>query len=466
MHAHPWAFLIPLRQTCPWMPYPLNGAVLDTDSTVWSYHCRLNQNIFSIIHIIAISTVLNNPHKHQQPPKAHSALPAIQPAELPRVRRKDFDSYLRAISPEWERFERNAELGREGQAQIDNSQWTPRSSLASDGPPITPRTATHPPMHSRNIPPLDTVPAIFFAPNFNLGEPRTFNAVTEQESITESLDDISDPVSLSRSLPLLEKFSHYADTVEQHLVQEISLRSTSFFAALTNLHELQAESEQCLDRIGRMRTLLKDVDTNGAKKGLEMVRRECKMENLAKVREGVQMVTGVVEMTGVARGLVTAGQWGEALGVIEEMEKLWEVEEQKEGIAQNGKTNGIVHGKLPPTPEDEGEEKEERDEKKKKVFTPTIPLSSLHAFAALPVHLRTLTMEIASSLASELVSVLQNDLERRINSGKDDQGLGDRLKPLLQNLARTKGLKEGMLSWREVVLGEVRQVISKVCIFA
>ena len=44
-----------------------------------------------------------------------------------------------------------------------------------------------------------------------------------------------------------------------------------------------------------------------------------------------------------------------------------------------------------------------------------------------------------------------------------DQGLRDRLKPLLQGLVWTKGLKEGLLSWREVVLGEVRGVVKAVC---
>ena len=79
-------------------------------------------------------------------------------------------------------------------------------------------------------------------------------------------------------------------------------------------------------------------------------------------------------------------------------------------------------------------------------------------------------MEIAASLSSELVSVLRSDLELRINKdGKSDaeadQGLKDRLKPLLLNLVRTKGLKEGIMSWREVVLIEVKGVVRKVGFF-
>ena len=451
-------------------------------SMVRVFHLSMVQKLTTTKRI-AISTVLNNPHKRQAPPKAHSHLPAVPPADLPRVRRKDFDSYLRAIGPEWERFEKNSQLGREGQAQIQPNH---SATLPSDEFLSTPRRSSILiPVQARNIPPLDSVPSVFFQSNFNLSDPATFNTVTEQDSSPQNQDSYADPFTVARSGPLLDGFSHYADTVEQHLVREISIRSTSFFAALTNLQDLQSESEQCLDRIGKLRTLLKDVDNNAAKRGLEMVRIECKMSNLWKVSEGVRMVGSVVEMTGVARGLVNAGQWGEALGVIEEVDRLWASSNSAPETPSKGRpelVNGNGHpseklSPLPPTPEDDEEGSEGRDAEtvqrqvlelestpaKKPI--PPIPLSSLRAFSALPSHLRALTMEIAASLSNELVAILRNDLEGRISGNRGleaDQGLRDRLKPLLLNLTRTKGLKEGMLSWREAVLGGVGGLIKEV----
>ncbi|KAJ7775171.1 Vps54-like protein-domain-containing protein, partial [Mycena metata] len=400
----------------------------------------------------AISTVLNNPHKRQAPPKAHSSLPAVAPADLPRVRRKDFDSYLNAITPEWERLEHSNQLNRDAEMQLEGTS-TPRAASAN-GP-----FATTP---GRPLPPLDVVPTVFFQPNFNLGDPRTFNAVTEQDSPNH--DPAADPTALSYSLPLLEKFSHYADTVEQHLVREISLRSASFFAALSNLHELQSESEECLDRISKLRTLLKDVDEKGAKKGLEVVRKGSRMRNLGKVRKGVNFVGGVVEMTGVAKSLVAAGQWDQALGVLEDMERLWEGPPVSEppppaptllrSSSHNVNGNGRLSS-LPPTPE-------ERPPPSPALPPPIIPLSSLTAFSALPTHLRTLTMEITSSLTAELVSVLRVDLLERISGVPPSQEtLKNRLRPLLQGLTRTKGVREATLSWREVVLEEIRGVIRR-----
>ncbi len=251
-----------------------------TDWIPWYFHAvcvlRIASTKAHVTHI-AISTVLNNPHKRQAPPKAHSLLPPVPVADLPRVRRKDFDSYLKAITPEWSRYEHNTKLGQEGQAEIEDTQWTPRNSIAGEDPHTPTRTASQVHTQGKLIPPLDSVPAIFFEKQFNLSDPHTFATVTEQDAAaamaTPQDSSFADPFSLSHSLPLLEKFDHYSDTVEQHLVREISIRSTSFFAALTNLHDLQAESERCLSRIGKLRTQLNEVDNNSAKRGLEMVRR-------------------------------------------------------------------------------------------------------------------------------------------------------------------------------------------------
>ncbi|KAI0371696.1 Vps54-domain-containing protein [Pilatotrama ljubarskyi] len=408
----------------------------------------------------AISNVVNSPHKKPAPPKAHSALPAVPPADLPRVRRKDFESYLRAISPEWERFVQNAEQGRDGVAQIEDTLSS--SSIEVPPTPHTPRT----PRPGKAPPPLETVPSVFFEPNFNLGDPRTFNAVTEQR---EGEEEFSDPSSLSHSLPLMEKLSHYADTIEQHLVREISVRSTSFFAALANLQDLQTESEQCLDRISHLRGLLKDVDEKGAKRGLEIIRKEGKLRNMGAVKDGVRFVGGVMEMTGLAKSLVGAGQWGEALDVIEELDKLWTLGDEDAKpvrpppvLIKNGRSSPLptVMESPPATPAPHPPPP-----------APTIPLSSLRAFAALPDHLRTLTMEITSSLSSEFVNVLRQDLIERIDSNQDawpearrqdfDMSLKDRLRPLLQSLVRTKGILETTTSWRDVVMTEVRSTIKR-----
>ena len=400
----------------------------------------------------AISTVLNNPHKTQAPPKAHSALPTVPPADLPRVKRKDFDPYLRAIAPEWEKLERSYAISEPGPSTPPASIYSGHQRLSSL-------------QQDKAMPPLDAVPPIFFEPNFDLGHPRTFAVVTEQDL---SSDANPDPTSLSHSLPLLEKFSHYADTIEMHLTHEISVRSSSFFAALSNLHHLQAESAACLSQVTKLRKLLVEVDDDVAKRGMEVVRMETRMQNVQNIQEGVFGVKEMVEMTGIARDLVSGGQWGQALGLVEDLESMWT---PKAALApQNGSEKAPflrLHRDLSPIPAAE-EDMEQLPSKKHKERL-SFPLSSLQAFSALPTHLRSLTMEIASSLSTQFVSVLREDVSGRTSGDSESKGkmkanndIKERLNPLLEGLYRTKGFREASLSWREVVLGEVRSLVGGV----
>ncbi|KAF5373709.1 hypothetical protein D9758_000748 [Tetrapyrgos nigripes] len=364
----------------------------------------------------AISTVLNNPHRKQAPPKAHSALPAVPPADLPRVRRKDFDSYLRAISADWEKLR----------------QLHPSTSSSSEAELEIPP----PPLAS-----LDQVPRVFFNSDFDLSSAATFAEVTEANEA-----DLLDPTALGHALPLLEKFSHYADTIEVHLAHEIALRSHSFFAALTNLNLLQSESTQCLSQISRLRGMLEEVDTGVAKRGLEIVKLEKKLTNLKAVESNVEGVKDVVGVTSQGRDYIGRKSWNEALGVVQKLEGMWEP------------------STAPPVNDQTIPEEDENEETSQAGRRLSVPLSSLYAFSALPNHLQSLTMEIATALSDELVEVLREDLSRRIDEGNKNRNshkMKDRLTPLLEGLLQTQGLKEATLSWREVVLGEIRGVIQK-----
>ncbi|KAK1234293.1 hypothetical protein PQX77_002509 [Marasmius sp. AFHP31] len=179
------------------------------------------------------------------PPKAHSSLgeAAVGPAELPRARRKDFDGYLRAAGDEWEKFR--------GPTTDDSDQATPLPPLG-------------------NLPPLETIPPIFFDASFDLSDPKTFASVSESE----------DPTSLSHPLLLQEKLSRYLDTLKIQLSHEISLRSSSFFTALSNLQLLHSESTTCLGQITRLRGMLQGVDGRITRSGLEVVRSEQKMRGI------------------------------------------------------------------------------------------------------------------------------------------------------------------------------------------
>lgn len=396
----------------------------------------------------AISTVVNNPNKRSAPPKAHAPVPNVTSVVLPRPNRKLLDQYAQNVASDWNH------LLQSRLNVIEQLEGSPNDLLGTSL------------QVGKEFPPLDSIPSVFFDPQFSLGNPHMFRAVTGQEEDQYPLD----AASLAYSLPLIEKLSHHADTVEQHLILEVSLRSSSFFAALSNLQDLQTESEQCTQRIAQLKSMLKEVDDKHAKRGLEIVHAEQGLRNLEMVKSGVRMVAGVVETTGVVKGLVSAGQWGEALTVLEEIHNLWD-ENPTSHPPGSSQVRPMTAWKINPervlSPVQESPRVENDAPLPLRSLSKTarpsdagIPLASLRAFSSLPEHLQTLTLEIASSLTTELVEVLRLDLAERIPESPSrealDQSLRDRLRPLLQGLLRTKSLREATLSWRDVALAEVR----------
>ena len=420
------------------------------------------QNRFPHPHLTAISTVVNNPHKKSASPKAHAAVPSTPRAELPRVRRKDFVPYLKAIGPEWEALQHNAELGHSDSMQLDESSIPD----LLDQPDLR-RT----PLPLKLLPPLSSVPEIYFRHDFDLGDPRTFDAVAEvppsSTSRPTSPTATPDPSTLAHSLPLLEKLSHHADTIEQHLVHEIARRATPFFAALSNLQDLQAESARCLARVQALRTQLGDVSEKGARRGLQGVQREVRLSHLKEVQSSVRAVRSVIETVGIVRGLVDNGQWGAALDGVDELRAMWEGRIASPPVPAPSLQGSLLPSVAEEEPPEDGKEVASRTGGLVSLAALEMPLSKLKAFAALPSQLHTLTQEITSSLTSDLVATLKVDLLERIHKNdllpSDRTDVCDRLRPLIQGLVRTKNLRESIADWRGVALGEVQGIVRQVC---
>ena len=352
-------------------------------------------------------------------------------------------------------------LGRAASIQLEEPDL--------DGSHDTLRTPRPPKL----LPPLSTIPQIFFKPDFDLGDPRTFNNVAEiPSSSTPSSSYLSssgstspasphDPSTLAHSLPLLEKLSHHADTLEQHLIHEIARRATPFFAALSNLQDLQAESARCLARVQSLRAQLTAVRENGARRGLHGVHREVRLAHLREVQAGVRAIRGVVETVGVVRGLVDGREWGAALDGVDELHAMWDGTQVV--LLPMPSPRGTS---LPSVAEEEPPGGEKEVAMREKVPALDIPLSKLKAFAALPSQLQTLTQEITSSLTSDLVAALKIGLSERIHQGRssseDHTDMADRLRPLIQGLVRTRNLKESVAVWRDVVLEQVQGIVQQV----
>lgn len=353
--------------------------------------------------------MLNHPTKKANPLRStRKPLPPLPPAPaLPRPPpATHFDDYLRTVTPLYDTLV---------QSQANSSAAPDVLTGAFD-------TTRQPPS---DLPSLDTIPDVFFSKEFDLANPSIWSEVVE-----------AGPSRPRASATIQDDLSSHLDTLERHLIHEITLRSTSFFSALSNLQDLHSESASCLRRIADLQSGLRDVGENQARKGLTILD---KMEDLAVLRvteAGMAEMQQIEELLTVAKGLVEGGDWAGGLSCANDVVRWWE----RHRLRQEDE---------PPDPPDDGELEPEH---------PQLPLSTLPAFAALPLAISDLVTQIALQLEAALHSYLLSTLSSaELDDAYDEERLRHHVSPIVEGLVRCGAgdAVEGV--WREVVTLAVRE---------
>ncbi|CAE6476390.1 unnamed protein product [Rhizoctonia solani] len=450
----------------------------------------------------AISTVLNNPKTRPNPLKASKApQPPVNSPDLKRIRRKDFDPYLKAIGPAWQQFERNKSEGSNsatgfGAPTLPLSPTSDgHNGISSSGHSVFSDPSSSETGPRSTLPPLSEVPSVYFNPSFDLSDPRTFATVTEQDVGATHRRTSSSPTDIALNHILQEKLSHYMDIVEQHLVQEIAIRSVPFFAALSNLQDLQTEGAACLSRIARLKAQLEDVDNCQARRGLEVVRLQSKRDNLQQLQRAVKDIREVGETVGMAKRLADEGDHFAALGLTETVQSLLECKEKVElsdttDTAATPRTprhkpqgSGDVFSlptviESPDTPtaffsQQKTNGTQLQDSQSPRLSPPSetpVDLSSLASLSDTPTKLIELRTSISLALQRDLLALLTEDLiaqtkgsepGTKVTSSENlrSEAWKAQLHVLLDGLLRTSGVGRAFASYKEVALAQIRLLV-------
>ncbi|KAF2646755.1 Vps54-domain-containing protein [Massarina eburnea CBS 473.64] len=277
-----------------------------------------------------------------RPPSTRD-IPPVTLANIPHIEPSAFNPYLSQVGNLYEAFQR-AKAEAEEAASTPNTTpigtpKAPPSAVASvtSSPPKMKRRVSGSKRMLPIITPLSTIPTVYFDESFALENPRTFDVVSERSEVvrpvrTQSSDDTAngsfEPLgqpgrkALATNAILQEKLSWYMDTVEVHLISSISTASTSFFAALGSLRQLQAEASESVTRIKTVREDLSRLDEQMAVGGLQVIELKRRRENMRKLADATDQLHAVIVGLSNCDEVVDRGDLDTAMTRLDAMEKL------------------------------------------------------------------------------------------------------------------------------------------------
>ncbi|XP_026458093.1 vacuolar protein sorting-associated protein 54, chloroplastic-like [Papaver somniferum] len=335
------------------------------------------------------------------------------------VSKSDFKSYLNVINEPYGRFEdirnhsnkENLEIDEKVEQQeeeeIDKLGFS--STTVGQGEALV------------NC--LREVPSLYFKEDFALEEGPTFEVACPFKTILENID-------------LQEKLSHYLDTVELHLVKEISLRSNSFFEAQGQLYGLNIEIVEACGRIRELKETIRLLNKELVEPAKQIQDLNSTRINLIALQQKLTLILYVNQALSALKLLVAAADCAGALDVTDDLRNLLDTDE----------------------------------------------LAGLHCFRHLRDQLATSIQDINRILSAEFMCASIYDVKdggsiilarikagnTSLTNGKDDDfkmdeeemfSFRDRLLPFIVGLLRTKELPSELRNYREALTANMKTAI-------
>lgn len=366
------------------------------------------------------TATFTRPSKADVPPAPH--------VSIPKPKLSDFNDYLHEIEPLFDQYQQNHREQHEHERMgFDTTATTtldvpersgrnPYGQALSSESLLMDETDTSSSHINEQLVPLETVPDVFFDPDFTLENPRTFDLVYEGSDITGNL-----------SL-LQEKLPYYLDTVEQHLVRQIDQRSDSFFEASSNMQTLHQETLECVDQIRFLRNMMQSIQKSACDDGLQVTRLQIRQRNLEHLYTSIQAVKDIIESQQKIQRLVSQGNYFEALDLI------YQTRTKKQQIK-----------------------------------------GDIHALRSITSQLDEVESTIGNTMQQDFLSILLSDISYHQETAEstmslvetssekivlqEDMDLRQSLEPSVKGLLRTDTLKSTLDDYQQYLLREVKTIV-------
>ncbi|KAI8910410.1 Vps54-like protein-domain-containing protein [Gorgonomyces haynaldii] len=339
--------------------------------------------------------------------KKQDNIVAAPPTQFRRIRNTEFEAYVKSLTDVIDKYQLNKALGTgamEGIPQLGPSADDLDNEIQHLDESVARHLLQQPQqkgitkverarMISANASSKDTIPTIFSEKDFDLKNPHIFSAVTEYKDVV----GVSATDALAVSKQLQDQLSHLLDTVEVHLLKEISRRSSSFFEALSHLKALHGEIQTCVDQIDGLKAGLKAVSDTTAKKALAVVQLKRRRGNVAMLSMAVKMANDLKNTPPVIQELLSQADYVGALDMLDEASGWLRGETKNDKHDQvEVITNGITLTKMATLPR-------------------SFSLASLPALQSIRSQLSYLEEELESVMKHEFVMLLNKDLREQVD---------------------------------------------------
>ncbi|ANB13318.1 Vps54p [Sugiyamaella lignohabitans] len=295
-----------------------------------------------------------------------------------------------------------------------------------------------------DLTPLSTIPEVFFQEKFQLDNPKVFGIVSEKSEIIQGNGGSPPPIKVSdedyegteSDVPkilasnsiLQEKLSWYIDTVELHLINEISNASKSFFSTLGDLKTINERASECITRIQYLKEQLVYADKDIALHGIEQVKLRQRRQNVEALSESLLQIATVFEQADNAESILLEGS---------DVDQSLDIIDASEALLEGNSSNDLVSQWITTW------------------SYPLVDLRSVHGLADLRENLCTLRSKAGDIYSNKFSDILLKDLQTHMDSVPKVDTL-QRLGKILDGdpAANTSYLKDTQL--RESLIRQLR----------
>ncbi|KAH3671444.1 hypothetical protein WICMUC_004625 [Wickerhamomyces mucosus] len=229
-----------------------------------------------------------------------SDIPPVIISKFTKPSKVELKQYLNDIDEEFEKFNSNKKLTTSTLEKINNNQIENNinNNFGNEND------------QKLKFDDLNTIPKIFFTKNFNLDDPRIFKLVIEDCKLI-NLNDI-----------LQDKLSLYLDTIEIHLVDEISKSSNSFFDALNDLNDINLKNLKTIELVNKIHKDLQILQRDKIDQNLLKFKLQKRKLNISKLEQGLLQLKKIQQEVSIANQLFLKSNYNDCLNKLDYIQLL------------------------------------------------------------------------------------------------------------------------------------------------